>query len=247
MRSDSAAFENDYWRTTNDPTEFRAYIEDREAGLIPGVQVRALLRGISATSDENGLFTLEVPASYRKGKAPSVSVETLIFSKPGYQTLQYRDVVLNPGVAPLEIVLEKGTGTEVRRNLSLSNNGQDEVFTFKRSARRVPEGYSGEIFSFEIEPPTYDGGWNLCQSGAKAVLRGRNLKSVEIFFYSTGTGIGETGPASAGQMNKVRTSPQQEIWELSVPDILATNFWAQAIDTNGKTIKSIDLGPVGRE
>jgi hypothetical protein len=31
----------DYWRTTNDPTKFRDYIEDEEARLIAGVRVRA--------------------------------------------------------------------------------------------------------------------------------------------------------------------------------------------------------------
>jgi hypothetical protein len=76
------------------------------------------------------------------------------------------------------------------------------------------------------------------------ILKGRNLRSVEVFFYSTGTGIGEMGPRSAGKMKKVRTSPQEDTWELPLPDVMTTNFWAQAIDANGKTIKSMDLGNV---
>lgn len=52
------------------------------------------------------------------------------------------------------------------------------------------------------------------------------------------------GPGSAGQMNKVRTSQQDDTWELPLPDVMTTNFWAQAIDTNGKTIRSMDLGNV---
>jgi hypothetical protein len=235
--------EPDYWRTTNDPTKFRDYIQDDEDRLIAGVQVRALRSGIATTSDANGLFTLEVPASYRKGKPPLIATETLIFSKPGYRTLEYRDLVLNPDVNPLSIRLEKGTGTVVRRNRSLSN-GEYDSFTFAGKARELPDGYAGQIDSFEIEPSIYDGGWTLAQRGAKVLLKGRKLKSVEILSYPTGTGLGEAGPYSVGQMKKLRTSPQEDTWELPLPDVMTTSFWAQAIDTNGKTIKSMDLGNV---
>jgi len=236
--------ELDYWRTTNDKTQFRDYIHDAQARLMAGVQVRALRTGITTASDANGLFTIEVPASYRKGRFPSLATETLVFSKPGYRVLEYRDLVLNPEVNPLDIVLEKGSGTVVRRNLSLHNNEQ-EVFTFKGAAREVPDGYVGEIFSFEIEPSIFDGGWISCQRGAKAILKGRNLKSVEIFLYSTGTGIGEMRPGSIGQMIRARTSSQEDTWELPLPSVMTSNFWAQAIDANGKTIRSMDLGNVG--
>jgi hypothetical protein len=232
----------DYWRTTNDPTKFRDYIEDEEARLIAGVRVRALRSGITTISDANGLFTLEVPASHRKGKSPSIATETLVFSKSGYRTLEYRDLVLNPDVNRLSIRLEKGTGTVVRRNRSITN-GEYDSFTFAGEARELPDGYAGEIVSFEIEPSIYNG-WTLGQRGAKVILKGRNLRSVEVFFYSTGTGIGEMGPGSAGKMKKVRTSPQEDTWELPLPDVMTTNFWAQAIDANGKTIKSMDLGNV---
>jgi hypothetical protein len=232
----------DYWRTTNDPTKFRDYIQDDEARLIPGVKVRALRSGITAISDANGLFTLEVPASYRKGKPPSIATETLVFSKSAYRSLEYRDLVLDPGVNRLSIRLERGTGTVVRRNRSISN-GEYDSFTFAGKARELPDGYAGEIVSFEIEPSIYNG-WTLGERGAKVILKGRNLRSVEVFFYSTGTGIGEMGPGSAGQMNKVRTSQQEDTWELPLPDVMTTNFWAQAIDANGKTIKSMDLGNV---
>jgi hypothetical protein len=235
--------ESDYWRTTNDSTKFRDYIQDDQDRLIAGVQVRALRSGITTISDANGLFTLEVPATYRKGKPPSIATETLIFSKRGYRTLEYRDLVLNPDVNPLSIRLEKGTGTVVRRNRSLSN-GEYDSFSFAGKARELPDGYAGEIVSFEIEPSIYDGGWALAQRGARALLKGRNLRSVEVFFYSTGTGIGEMGPGSAGRMRKVRSSPQEDTWELPLPDVMTTNFWAEAIDANGKTIKSMDLGNV---
>jgi hypothetical protein len=45
-------------------------------------------------------------------------------------------------------------------------------------------------------------------------------------------------------MKKVGTSPQEDTWELPLPDVMTTNFWAQATDANGKTIKSMDLGNV---
>jgi hypothetical protein len=232
----------DYWRTTKDPTKFRDYIEDEQARLIAGVRARALRSGITTISDANGLFTLEVPASYRKGKSPSIAIETLVFSKSGYRTLEYRDLVLNPDVNRLSIRVEKGTGTVVRRNRSLTN-GEYDSFAFAGEARELPDGYAGEVVSFEIEPSIYNG-WTLGQRGAKVMLEGRNLRSVEVFFYSTGTGIGEMGPGSAGQMKKVGTSPQEDTWELPLPDVMTTNFWAQATDANGKTIKSMDLGNV---
>jgi hypothetical protein len=143
----------------------------------------------------------------------------------------------------LSIRLEKGTGTVVRRNRSLSN-GEYDSFTFAGKARELPDGYAGQIDSFEIEPSIYDGGWTLAQRGAKVLLKGRKLKSVEILSYPTGTGLGEAGPYSVGQMKKLRTSPQEDTWELPLPDVMTTSFWAQAIDTNGKTIKSMDLGNV---
>jgi hypothetical protein len=232
----------DYWRTTNDPTKFRDYIQDEEARLIPGVKVRALRSGITAISDANGLFTLEVPASYRKGKSPSTAIETLVFSKSGYRTLEYRDLVLNPDVNRLSIRLERGPGTLVHRNRSISN-GEYDSFSFAGEARELPDGYAGEIVSFEIEPSIYNG-WTLGQRGAKVILKGRNLRSVEVFLYPMGTGLGEAGPYSGGQMKKVRTSPQGDTWELPLPDVMTTNFWAQAIDANGKSIKSMDLGNV---
>ena len=70
-----------YW-DTNDPTLFRSYIEDPDTGdLIANVKVTALPSGITTTSDANGLFTLEVPAEYRKSKFPTMATQTLVFSK----------------------------------------------------------------------------------------------------------------------------------------------------------------------
>lgn len=77
-----------YWSTTDDPTQFRAYVQDLHTGqFIPDVKVIALSSGVVTRSDAKGLFTLEVPASYRKGKTPPAATETLVFSKPGYRHL----------------------------------------------------------------------------------------------------------------------------------------------------------------
>lgn|GEM_PF-3566452 len=239
--------EPDEWTSSNDPTQFRAYIQDKNAELLPDVEIKAVRSGITVSSDADGLFTVEVPASYRKGKSPSLATETLVFSKPGYRTLQYRELVLQPGVNALEITLQEGTGTLVRTNRSLHNVGnyfEDEFFEFSDKARPMPEGYAGEIISFEIVPSTYEGGWILYRRGAKAIVKARNLRTVEIYFFPTGTGI--TSPSTEGKMEKVHSSPQEDTWELSLSDdIMSTNFRAVGIDTNGKSVDSIDLGNVG--
>jgi hypothetical protein len=241
--------ELDYWATTDDPTQFRAYIQDSDAGqLISGVKATALRSGVTGTSDANGLFTVEVPASYRKGKTPPTALETLVFSKPGYRRYEYRDLVLNPGVNPLGIYLEKGTGTVVHRNRSRANGStpEDEFFTIKGDGREAENSNRGEIISLYIEPSVVEGGWIMSkQRGAKAVVKGRNLKSVEIFWYSTGTGIGLMPPAKAGPMKKVSTSPEGDTWEMELPDLMTTDFWAQGLDAHGDIVESMDLGNVG--
>jgi hypothetical protein len=233
--------EDDYWTTTDEPTVFRDYLEDQSHNLIAGVRIRSLRSNITAESDANGLFTLKIPASYRKGKPPSLATETLVFSKAGYQTIEYRDLVLNPGVCELNLVLKRGKSTEVHRNLSIHNNGENQIFCFKGPARGVPEGFVGEILSFQIVPSTFRAGWTTCGRNAKAILKGRNLKSVDVFLYPTGTGLGENGPYLIGHMIRVQSSLQEDTWELPIGNLMTTHFWAQAIDENGKTIKSIDL------
>ncbi len=198
--------------------------QDLDAGqLIRGVTVTALRSGITATSDASGLFTLEVPASYRKGKTPPTAMETLTFSKSGYIRYEYRDLVLNPGVNPLEIYLARGNGTVLHKNRSLHNGGtpDDEFLTLN------------------------EGGWILCkQPGAKAVVKGRNLKSVAILWYSTGTGTGLMPPGQEA-MKKVNTSPTGDTWEIALPDLMTAEFWAQGIDEHGNAVKSMNLENVG--
>jgi hypothetical protein len=75
---------------------------------------------------------------------------------------------------------------------------------------------------------------------------GKDIKSVEVRYYPTGTGVTES--SRLGDMNKVSQSVNGDTWELKLPTfILATNFWAEATDLKGQKIKSTDLGSVGYE
>lgn len=247
---DSRMWPENYWETTDDPTLFRSYIQDSNtADLIAGVKVTALPSGISAMSDANGLFTLEVPARYRKGKFPSLSAQTLVFSKPGYKTFEYRQVILHPGVVPLDVFLSKGSGALVRVNESIYNSGnpwEDQFAAYADSAPDQPPAGRGEIVSFEIKPyKSYDGSWIVCDTGADAVLKARNLTQVTIGWTPTGTNM--AGHGESLPMKKVSTSPEGDRWEASLPDVMSTDFVANGIDKDGKSIRSIDLGNVGCE
>ena len=232
-----------YW-DTDDPTRFRAYIQDPlTAELIADVKVTALPSGITTTSDANGLFTLQVPASYRKGKFPAMAVQTLVFSKPGYKTFQYRRLVLQPGVVHMDVFLPKGSGTLVRTNGSMrpGNPYDDEFAAHPGKAPEHPRRGSGQIISFEITPWTYDGGWITCGQGAKAVLKVHNLSKVGIGWIPTGTGVTE----SVGiPMNKVSASPEGDTWEAVLSEIMSTSFVAGGVGKNGKSVHSMNLGGV---
>jgi len=136
----------------------------------------------------------------------------------------------------------------VRENRSAHNLGDtsDEFFEVKEGQRKVTNKKAGKILSLTIAPATYEGGWILCtENGAKAIVKSRNLKSVDILWYTTGTGIGEMPPAKAGPMKKVSSSRDGDIWEIEMPDLTATNFWARGTDLSGHTVKSMDLGNIG--
>lgn len=238
------------WQTTDDATTFRSYIlEPNTAELIPDVKVTALPSGISTTSDANGLFTLEIPARYRKGKFPPMATQTLVFSKPGYRTLEYRRLVLHPGVRPLGIFLPRGTGTLVRTNGSIDSPGNpfyDEFATFAGKAPEHPPAGGGEILSLEIEPPiTYDGTWIQCDAGTSAVLKARNLTLATISWTPTGTQM--AGHDVSQSMKKVNTSPDGDTWDAELANVMSTNFVVSGIDKNGKSVSTMDIGNVGCE
>jgi hypothetical protein len=233
--------------SSSGPTLFRAYIQDKEARqLLDGVEIRAVHSGITTRSDSDGLFTIEIPASFRLGKSPSLATETLVFVKPGYETLEYRQLVLQPGLTTLEVLLSKRVGVLVRINRSLTNRGdpfEDEYIESSGRTAPLPEGYPGEINSLEISPSTYDR-WTLFKEAAKAIVKSHNLANLEIVWVPTGTGV--TSRVAGGTMTKVRSSSQEDTWELQLSDeIMSTNFWAQGIDKEHKTVRSIDLGNVG--
>lgn len=234
--------EPDYWETTDNPTLFRSYVMDLNDGaLLPDVTVTAQPSGIETKTDKDGLFTLAIPASFRKGKFPTSATQTLVFTKPGYRTFEYRRLVLNPGVRPVTVYLQKGQGTVVRLN---GESSPDEFFEIPSSRA----SRAGEIIALEIRPYTYYAGWIRCTSGSKAVLKGRNLKAVKLYFYSTGTGMGEMPPGESGPMEKVATSGDIETWEISLQgEWMTTNFWAAGIDVNGESVRSMDVGGISCE
>jgi hypothetical protein len=229
------------------PSLFRAYIQDKEARqLLDGVEIEAVHSGITTRSDSDGLFTIEIPASFRLGKSPSLATETLVFVKPGYEKLEYRQLVLQPGLTTLEVLLQKRAGDLIRINRSLTNRGnslEDEYIEPPGRALHIREGYPGNLISLEVSPSTYDG-WTLFKKGAKAIVKSHNLTNLEIFWVPTGTGV--ISSVAAGKMKKVRSSPQEDTWELQLSDeIMSTSFWAQGTDKEHATVRSIDLGNVG--
>ncbi len=233
--------------SSSSPTLFRAYVQDKEARqLLSEVEIKAVFSGVTTRSGSDGLFTIEIPASFRLDKPPSLATETLVFTKPGYKAFEYRSLVLQPGVTTLDVLLQKDAGTLVRENRSLTNMGnsfQDEFFE-SSVATPMPRRHFGEIISLEISPSTYDGGWIIYKKGAKAIVKARNLADVDIERFPTGTGV--TSSVSAGAMQKVRSSPEEDTWELQLSDgIMSTSFWAQGTDKSNKTVRSIDLGNVG--
>lgn len=246
---DDRTISEDYWGTTDDPTQFRSYIQNPDtAELISGVKITALPSGITTTSDGNGLFTLEIPASYRKGKPPWMATQTLVFSEPGYKTLEYRQLVLHPGLRPLAIFLPKGTGTLVRTNGSIhpGNPYDDKFAVYSGNAPKHPPAGRGEIISFEITPPiSYDGTWIHCDEGTSAVLKARNLTQAYIGWTPTGTNMAGNGQSLS--MKKVATSPDGDTWEVELPNVMSTNFAAGGTDKDGKNVSTMDIGNVGCE
>lgn len=244
----NGTWSENYWETTDDPTLFRSYIQDPDtAELIPDVKVTALPSGITTTSDANGLFTLEIPARYRKGEFPSKATQTLVFSKPGYKTFEYRQLVLNPGVVPLEVFLSKSRGTLVRVNESIRNSGnpwEDEFAAYAGKAPERPPAGRGEIISFEITPPiTYDGTWITCDEGTSAVLKARNLTQATISWTPTGTQM--AGHDVSQSMKKVSTSPDGDTWEAELSQVMSTNFVVSGSGKDGKSVRTMDIGNVG--
>lgn len=104
----------------------------------------------------------------------------------------------------------------------------------------------GVIESFSLSPSRKDGGWLIYRGGAKAVLRGENLLSAEIRYFSTGTGMGDEFPKGKvlGAMSKINGTT----WEFFLPQFfLATHFWVEAVVVAGNRVKGPDLGNVGYE
>ncbi len=176
------------------------------------------------------------------------AIETLVFSKPGYRRYEYRDLIRQPGTIWLTIFLEKGSGMVIHKNSTAHDSGdmKDTFFELKKEQKEPINKNQGEIISLNIEPAHYEDGWIVCGYDAKTIVKAHNLKSVDIFFYSTGTGVGEMPPGKLGPLQKVGASDGVDTWEIDLPsELMVTDFWAQGIDKHGKPAGSIDLGNVG--
>lgn len=119
------------------------------------------------------------------------------------------------------------------------------VNTQSQNNDEVPQNQKGVVLYFSIEPSIKaQGGWIMYRNGAKAVLKGKNLKSAEVRYFSTGTSITES--SLGGRMIKISESQDGDTWEVKLPTfILATDFWVEAEDLEGGKIKSLGLGNVG--
>ena len=101
----------------------------------------------------------------------------------------------------------------------------------------------GTILQFSIQPSTKVGNQTRYNSGAKAIVYGRNLLSVDVYEipYRSGSMKG----LLVGHMTRGASSESGDTWELILPDgIVAVDFWAEGIDATGATVKSEDLREV---
>lgn len=113
------------------------------------------------------------------------------------------------------------------------------------------EKYGVEIF-FTIEPSHKVNGWTAYnyKKGAVAKIFGENLKSVEIYQFPTGTGIGEEYPGGILVGKAISLSSQKDTWALQMPEGLrTTSFWIKIELLDGRKIdglyeEGLDLGNV---
>jgi hypothetical protein len=105
---------------------------------------------------------------------------------------------------------------------------------------------SGKITSILIQPAYDQDGWLVYEQGAVVKVVGENLQSVEIKYWSTGTGVGEEYPNGQSLGQAISLSSLQGLWMLPLPKgpFTATNIWAEGKDLQGNIIKSEDLGNV---
>ncbi len=120
----------------------------------------------------------------------------------------------------------------------------DQVQQNRQSSALVSN--HGVIKSISIEPSRKDGGWLLYKDGAKVIMLGENLRSAEIRYFPAGTGMG--GEFPKGKVLGSMSSAGGTTWEFVLQKfLLATNFWVEAVDVEGRMIKGPDLGNVGYE
>ena len=127
-------------------------------------------------------------------------------------------------------------------------NGAEDIGNWKIYKNQE---YGFEIL-FTIEPSHKVNGWTAYdyKKGAVAKIFGKNLKSVEVYQFPTGTGIGEEHPGGILVGKAISLSSQKDAWALQMPEGLGTtNFWIKIELQDGKKIdglyeEGLDLGNV---
>ncbi|GEM_PF-4072757 len=124
-----------------------------------------------------------------------------------------------------------------------NNNAQDQ-----KSTTPTPNQTSvkAQITSLSIEPSHKEGGWLMYSDGAKVIVKGSDLQTIEIRYLPTGSGMTQEYPQGKLLGTPTSLSSIQGTWVMPMPkNIMATNIWVQGKDANGNLIKGPDLGNVG--
>lgn len=96
-----------------------------------------------------------------------------------------------------------------------------------------------------IEPSKKDGDWTIYTAGALVQVQGEGLNRVEVKYLPTGTGAAEAYPGGISLGKATNSQSSINTWTLPLsPNLVATNFWFEATDTQGRIIKGQDLGNV---
>lgn len=96
-----------------------------------------------------------------------------------------------------------------------------------------------------IEPSKKDGDWTIYNAGAVVQVQGEGLARVEIKYLPTGSGAAEAYPGGISLGTATHVLGKVNTWTIPLsPNLVATNFWFEATDTEGRIIKGQDLGNV---
>jgi hypothetical protein len=105
-------------------THFQGYVVDEASGWsLSGVLVEADPASLHTLTNARGFFQLDLPIP---SAAPDAR-ETLVFSLPGYASLQKTNILLVEDTVFYSIRLHTGTGVEIRRESHVLDDVQNEL------------------------------------------------------------------------------------------------------------------------